>query len=99
MNKFVLTAAMAVSLGLVSGAAMAEHHEGHDKGAKMMEKIDANGDGMVSRDEFLTKHEEKFNEMDADDDGNLTQEEMEAARKAMKEKWEAKKEAREETAE
>ena len=88
MNKFVLTAAMAAVLGLSATAAMAEHHEGgaHDKG-KMMERIDTDGDGVVSKAEFMAKHEEKFTKMDKNSDGNLSKEEMESAREAMKEKW------------
>lgn len=89
MKKYVLTALMAASLGLTATAAFAGHHEGgdgHHKGQKMMERVDTNGDGVISKAEFMAKHEEMFVKMDADKDGELTKEEMKNAREAMKEK-------------
>lgn len=101
MNKFVLTAAMAVALGLTAGAVMAEHHEGggdshHGKGHKMMERIDTDGDGKVSKAEFDAKHAEKFAKMDANGDGFLTKDEMKSARSAMKKKMKERMEKRKE---
>lgn len=89
MNKFVLTAALAVSLGLTSGMALADHHEGgmgHKKGPKMLERIDTNGDGKVSKAEFDASHAERFSKMDANGDGFLEKNEMKSARKAMRAK-------------
>ena len=97
MNKYVLTAAMAVALGMTSGMAMAEHHEGGDhKGGKMMERIDTDGDGKISKAEFMAKHEEKFTQMDKNSDGFLTPEEIKEAHESMKEKWKERKEMRKE---
>ena len=94
MNKYVLTAAMAVALGLTSGAALAGHHEGDHKGGKMMERVDTDGDGKVSAAEFMAKHQEKFTQMDKDGDGFLTKEEMKDAHESMKDKWKERKEMR-----
>lgn len=83
---------MAVALGLSAGAAYAEggdHGKPHDKahrGGGLMQKIDTNGDGNVSKAEFMAKHEEMFAKMDADSNGSLTKDEMKAAREKMKEK-------------
>ena len=96
MKKYVLTAVMAATLGLGATAAMAEHHEGGDHKGGMMQKVDTNGDGVISKAEFMAKHEEMFAKMDANKDGNLSADEMKAAREYMKEKWEARKEKREE---
>lgn len=96
MNKYVLTAAMALALGMTSGVAMAEHHEGGDHKGKMMERVDTDGDGMISKAEFMAKHEEKFAKMDANNDGQLSKEEMKEAREHMKEKWKEMKDKREE---
>jgi len=93
MNKLFLAAALLGSVAIGSTAVMAEHHEGDHKG-KMMERIDTDGDGMVSKAEFMAKHEEKFAKMDADSDGMLTTEEMKEAKAQMKEKWDEMKEKR-----
>ena len=94
MKNYVLTALMAATLGLTATAAIANDHEGgHHKG-KMMEKVDTNGDGVISKAEFMAKHEDMFAKMDANNDSQLTKEEMREARQAMKEKWEEMKEKR-----
>lgn len=67
-----------------------KHHEG------MFEKHDTNGDGGVSKDEFLQHAEERFQKMDADGDGTVSKEEGQAAREKMKEKWKEKREHRKE---
>ena len=95
MNKLFLMAALMGAMTLPATAAFAEHHEGDYKGKKM-EKVDTNGDGLVSKEEFLAKHEEMFNKMDADGNGSLTPEEMKEARGKMKERWKEMKEKREE---
>lgn len=90
MKKLFLAAVAVSVLSIASGAVMAEHHGDYKKG-KMMEKVDTNGDGMVSKAEFMAKHEGKFAEMDADGDGNLSKEEMQSARGEMKDKMKDKK--------
>ena len=47
-------------------------------------KQDVNGDGILSKDEFLSRSEKRFNEMDTDHDGKLTPKELNAARAAKK---------------
>ena len=86
MKKLILAAVAVSALSIASGAAMAEHHEGGYGKGKMMEKVDTNGDGMISKAEFMAKHEEKFAKMDKDGDGNLSAEEMKQARGEMKDK-------------
>ncbi len=44
-------------------------------GMMMFEKMDSNGDGSVSEDEFLSHAKERFTQMDADNDGRVTREE------------------------
>ena len=90
MNKKWILAAAAV--GFMAGSpAYADHHMG-EKGEhfkeKMQEKFlenDTDGDGAISKAEFIAAHEKKFDEMDADNSGTLTKEEMKSA-------WDAKKE-------
>lgn len=88
-------------LALAAMPAIAGHHEGGemkgDKQAKMeemhdkkFEKYDTDGDGVVSKAEFMAHAEEKFGKMDADGDGNITKEESKAFWKAKGEEWKEK---------
>jgi hypothetical protein len=54
--------------------------------ANRMEKADANGDGSISKAEFLANSEKMFNEMDLNGDGNITQAEMESKRDEWRKK-------------
>lgn len=86
----------AVALAFSATPALADHHEGGegpggDKG-KMFEMHDTNGDGVISKDEFLAKVEERFGKMDADGNGEITKEEAQAAHEAMREKWKERRE-------
>ena len=94
MKSMMYTLAVLGMVGLTSTAVLADDHMDGDHKAKMMERIDTNNDGMISKSEFMTKHEEKFTMMDTNKDGMLSMEEMEAAKKKMKEKWGDKKEKR-----
>ena len=87
---------MAVLAGVVlSGPVLAEHHEKKgDRGAKMFEKQDTNGDGVISKAEFLSHAEERFSKLDSDGNGEVTKEEAKAAHEAMKEKVKEMREKR-----
>lgn len=89
---FALTALLA-SVGAT--AALAEHHgDKHGKKGKdhkaYYEKIDANGDGMISRDEFVKnateRMDKRFSALDADGDGMVSKDEMKKGHAKMKEK-------------
>lgn len=104
MKKALMLAAAFVVMG--APAAFADHHEDgkdgkHHKG-EMFEKKDVNGDGVISKDEFLKAHEEKFNDIDMDKSGDLTKEELKEAMAKWHEKrkgrMEKMKEKREESA-
>ena len=43
---------------------------------KMMKKMDADGDGAISKEEFMNFKEKRFSEKDANGDGVLTEDEM-----------------------
>ncbi len=52
----------------------------------MFEKHDTNGDGVISKSEFLDHAEKRFKKMDKDGSGDITKEEAKEARQAMKDK-------------
>jgi Spy/CpxP family protein refolding chaperone len=64
-----------------------KHHKG-----KMLKYLDENKDGVVSKSEFLGAQEKRFDKMDADGDGSVTQDEMQEAHKKFKEKMKEKRE-------
>jgi hypothetical protein len=62
-------------------------HRGEGRGGKhtgMRGQLDANGDGVISRDEFGTRALKRFDRADANSDGILTQEERAAVKEARK---------------
>lgn len=89
MKTLQILAISSLLLGL-SQTASANHHEmNHDHpGDKMhsWQDADANKDGVVSKDEFMAKHqaraEKMFSKMDENKDGKID----DAERKAMHEK-------------
>lgn len=65
---------------------MGRHGGGHrGPGGMMARMADANKDGAVSRDEFISAQGKRFEMMDADKSGTVTAEERQAARAKMRE--------------
>ena len=79
------------TLSLATAPVFAGHHEGGEKGAKMFEKHDTNGDGVITLEEHLEHAKERFNKMDADGDGKISKEEARAAKEKMKEMMQEKR--------
>lgn len=86
MKKLFLAVAAISALSIGSTAAIAGHHEGGEHKGKMMERVDTDGDGKISKAEFMAKHESKFMKMDVNGDGFLSKDEMKEAKSKMKEK-------------
>jgi hypothetical protein len=63
--------------GLAAGVAFAGDDDGPDRGGRW-EKLDANGDGVITLNELDSKQSEFFAEADSDGDGALSKEEMKA---------------------
>lgn len=103
MFSTILKASTAFAMvAMISTAAMAcpcqeggqcKRKDGGHHG-KMFDKMDTDGNGIVTKDEFTTKTMEKFSTMDADGDGNVTKEEAQAHREQMREKWKEKRKER-----
>jgi hypothetical protein len=90
MNKFLMTAALISAFTFAANDANADNHGEHKEG-KMMERVDTDADGRISKAEFMAKHEQKFTEMDTNADGFLSADEMKEAKGKMKQRWEEKK--------
>lgn len=67
--------------GVISAAEQEAAAKG--PGGRGLRRADANGDGTVSRDEYLAAQASRFDMMDADHDGKLTKAERDAARQRM----------------
>jgi len=97
MKKLLMLSAVALSFAAMPAMANDHGDKGGKKGAKMFEKHDTNSDGVISKDEFLAHATERFDKMDVDGNGEVSQEEAKAAgeakRSEMKEKRKAKKDA------
>lgn len=100
MKKLLILSAAVMAFGATP--ALADHHGEGGKGGKKFEKHDTDGDGAISKDEFLNHAAERFSNMDADGDGVVSKEEAKAGHekkraemKARKEERKAKKEAAE----
>lgn len=97
MRKQLLFTTLALTLvaapAFAQDDAAKDGHKGH-RGEKMFEKHDTDGDGVISKTEFLTKAEERFTKMDQDGNGEVTKEEAEAAHAEMKAKMKEFREKR-----
>lgn len=79
-------AAIIVGIGLLSAPAFAE-----ERGGRMWDKLDADGDGRVALSDLKGKHAERLAKADANGDGYITREEMRAYSEARRSEWRAKR--------
>lgn len=91
MKKFTLSViTMALFFSIPTYANNTEKIENSNKNNKRIEKIDTDGDGLLSKKELLFAHRERikkmFSKFDKDKDGKLSREELRASRKGMKKK-------------
>lgn len=97
MRKILALSAMALILSPVAVFADEEEVKHRPENIekfmeRMFDKNDKDGDGVISKEEFLANAEEKFKGMDKDGDGKLTKDEAKSHREEMRDKWKAKKE-------
>ena len=88
VTTLALTFALALAIS-VPNAQAGHHEDGNHKKDKSEHhmKADKNGDGILSYDEFISMKKERFEQMDADNDGNLTKEEMRNAHQKYRKKF------------
>ena len=72
-SKLIMAGCLVCAAPLVLACDMEQHGE---RGGESFKALDKNGDGVISKKEFLAFHEALFNKMDANHDGKLTQEEL-----------------------
>ncbi len=96
VGKGAIGALVALGVGLGSAAAWSAHHEGKGAGhgghgaerhKRHFERRDADGDGQISKAEWMAGVEEHFTTMDADGDETITMEEWTAGHAAMRKRW------------
>ena len=85
MKKLILST-FAV-LMIAAPAAYACHHDG----GNYKNNRDTNGDGVISKEEFVSHAEKQFMKMDANNDGTVTKDEQHAAKKKMRQEMKNKK--------
>ena len=78
-TAIVLTSALALASPMVFAKG------GHHGGDQRWEKLDTNGDGEISSDEFASQGRELIENADTDGNGAISREEMKAYRKAKRE--------------
>ena len=100
-SLFKLSAAVSLVTALSATPALAAHHEDgkHGMAGAMKEKMherytaaDKNGDGVISKEEFMNEAEERFKSIDADGNDELSKEEIKEHHKEKREKWKEMKE-------
>jgi len=96
MRKFTIAALLTLGIGGMAYTAMADHHRGGP--GPMLEKVDANQDGNISKDEIAAHRAEKFMSADTNGDNLVSAAEFEAFAEAerarKKEQRQAKRFAR-----
>ncbi len=71
-----------------NGFVLAQESESgsHERGSGKMKKMDTDGDGEVSLDEFLVRAEQRFAKMDMNQDGSITEAEYKDKRQSVRAK-------------
>ena len=88
--KKLLTLSVA-ALAISAAPALADNHSDGKKGG-MFAKHDTNGDGVISKSEFLAHAEERFATMDADGNGEVSKDEAKAGKEKMRERVKERRE-------
>ena len=77
------------------------HHHRHHGHGNQLARLDANKDGIITRDEAIAAATARFDKLDANHDGKIDQAEMaalkqkaQARRQEMRAKWQARRAAK-----
>lgn len=89
-RKSLLAVSLVVAASLSAGIAFADSGKEGKKGPGhhgMFERMDANGDGKITKDEARKMSEARFQKLDGNGDGAVTSEEAKAAHEKMRAEW------------
>ncbi len=86
MKNFIMASVVGLALSMIAVVAYAAP----GKGGKHFDRMDSNGDGMVTAEELSERQSELIAKADSNGDGALTKDELKAFRKAKREEWRAK---------
>lgn len=87
--RTLVVALLAIAIIPAAQAKKGEKRDGRGKGMMMkhmLEKMDTDKDGKISKAEWQSHHEQKFTEIDANNDGQLETDEFKKHRQEMREK-------------
>jgi len=80
LQRIALKTGLAVAGVVIATSALAQlapgDHSGGDRGVKMFERFDADGDGVISKAEAENARASHFAKLDGDGDGAITEAEM-----------------------
>lgn len=91
MRKSAYVLSGVLAMGLLASPVLADHKNGgeHYHG-KWLEKLDTDGNGSVSLEEYQAKHTDWFNQADTNGDGELSADELKTAQQDRREKMKEK---------
>ncbi len=98
MKKLLMITGLALAVSAPFYVASDAAAEGDGKGKKfdrMFNHWDKDGNGSVSKREFLSAAEERFDKMDIDNDGEVTKREFKAKHDQMKDKMSERRKGKE----
>ncbi len=96
MKKLLLLAVSAMTFSALPAFAEDAKPADAPKGGEQhgMMKADANGDGVITKAEFLANSETMFTELDKDNDGKISKAELDAKREEWRKKMAALRDQR-----
>lgn len=84
MSKLRVVLLAGTLIGAGASIAVADNMKCHDDMSMHMKAMDTNGDGMISKDEFMKGHEAMWDKMKKDGKGMVSLKEMEMQHESMK---------------
>jgi len=95
MKKITIAALITLGLAGATYTAMADNHRGgKGHGGQMLEQVDANQDGNISKEEVANHRAERFSSADTNGDNLISADEFEAFAIAERERKQAERRAR-----